>query len=135
MIIVGSVTIGLVIAFVVFLRKRIDLVEANEDLARSLGIKVEVMKFTIYLLVATLAAAEAVMVGAVALLGLIAPAIARILFKNKTGLLTFASFMIGGLMVMGAAIISITMGTQLPVGIMATTIVIPYFIYIIIRSK
>ena len=135
LIIVSSTTIGVAMAIVLSLRKKIDLIEANEDLAKALGVKVELMKFIVYFIVAALAAAEAVKVGAVSLLGLIAPAIARMLFKNKTGLLMAGSFIIGGLMVMGAAIISITIGTQLPVGIMATTIVIPYFIYIIIRSK
>jgi len=135
LVIVSSSLIAIVITIIFFLRNKIDVLEANEHLAYSLGIKVERMKGLIYVLVAILAASEAVMVGTVALLGIIGPALARMLFKNKTGLLIFASFSIGGIMVMIATVISLTIGTQLPIGILATAIIIPYFIYVIVRSK
>ena len=132
---ISSSAIGIIFAIIIMLRQKIDLIEANEDLATTLGIKVGRIKFVIYVMVAVLAAAEAVMVGSVALLGIMAPAMARLLFKNKTGLIVPASFMIGGLMVMAASIVSLTLGTQLPIGLLATAIIIPYFIYVIVRSK
>ena len=131
----SSAGIGIVFAVIMMLRQKIDLIEANEDLANTLGIKVQRLKFVIYTMVAILAAAEAVMVGSVALLGIMAPALARMLFKNKTGLIVPASFLIGGFMVMLAAYVSLTLGTQLPIGLLSTAIVIPYFIYVIVRSK
>lgn len=135
LIITASTVIGIVFSGVILLRRQIDLIETNEDLATALGVKVERMKITIYILVALLAAAEAVLAGTIALLGILAPAIARKMFKNKTSLIAPASFLIGAILVCGASYISLTWDTQIPIGILSTTIVIPYFIYIIIRSN
>ncbi len=135
LIIVSSITIGLCLAGAIMLRKKIDLIETNENLATTLGVNVHRTKLIVFLLVAVLAAAEAVMVGSVALLGIMAPALARMLFKNKTSLLLPASFFIGAILVLIATYISLTLDTQIPIGILSTAIVIPYFLYVVVRSK
>lgn len=117
-----------------FIRRKIDLIESSEDLASGLGVQVQKMKKIIFTLVAIIAAAEAVLAGSIALLGILAPAIARKIFKNKTILIASGSFLIGAILVLCASYISVTLQTQVPVGILATTIVIPYFVFIIIRS-
>lgn len=129
-----SVTLILLI-IIMFLRHKIDLIESSEELAQGLGINVTKMKKIIFTIVAILAATEAIMAGSIALLGILAPAIARKLFKNKTMYILPASFLIGGALVLIATYISVTLETQIPVGILSTTIIIPYFIYTIIRSK
>ena len=88
-----------------------------------------------FMLVAILAGVEATILGTVALLGIIAPSIARLMFKNKFTSMSIASFIIGGILVMLASFISTNLGTGLPPGILSTAIAAPYFIFLIVRGK
>lgn len=130
--------IGLVVGVLVlifFLRRRIDTYETSEEMATSTGINIKALRLIIYILVAVLAGAASAVLGTVALLGIIAPSIARMLFKNKMMPIAIASFLIGGLMVALASWISLQLEFGIQVGILATAIVVPYFIYQMIREK
>ncbi|MCV3728241.1 iron ABC transporter permease [Ureaplasma miroungigenitalium] len=118
-----------------FLRRKIDLYETSEDLARTAGVNVERLRLIIYLLVAILAGTEAVMVGFVALLGVLGSNVAKQMFGNKTTYTMFGAFLIGSILVTSALFISSNLNTNVPVGFLSTTIVVPYFIYLIIRGK
>jgi len=87
------------------------------------------------MLVALLAGAASATLGTVALLGIIAPSIARLLFKNKMWQMSLASFFIGGIMVALAAFVSLNFEVGLPVGILSTAIVIPYFLFLMVKEK
>lgn len=126
--------IALLVAVVWFLRKKIDIIEVNEKLAISYGIRVELLKFVLYGLVALLAGIEAAMLGTVALLGILAPNIAKPIFGNKTGTNVFASFLIGGCLVMLATFVSVNMATDVPIGFLSTAIIAPYFVFKILRK-
>lgn len=133
--IISCITIGVLIAIVYFLRKKIDIIEVNEKLAISYGIRVELLKFVLYGLIALLAGIEAAMLGTVALLGILAPNIAKPIFGNKTGTNVFASFLIGGLLVMLATFVSVNLATNVPIGFLSTAIITPYFIFMILKRK
>lgn len=135
LLIVVGIGIAAIITVAIVLRKKIDIYESSPALATTLGIRVERLRITIFVLVALLAGLEASILGTVALLGLIAPSIARLMFKNKFASLAIASFIIGGILVSTAGIVSINFGTELPVGILATAIATPYFIFLILRGK
>lgn len=68
-------------------------------LATTLGIKTERLRLSVFIIVALIAGIEASLLGTVALLGLIAPSIARLLFKGNFAPTAIASFIIGGIMV------------------------------------
>lgn len=135
LIIVAICLITTVLAAIFFLRRRIDTYETSEELSTSTGINTKWLRFIIYILVAVLAGTSSAILGTVALLGIIAPSIARMLFKNKMLPVMIASFLIGGLMVGFASWLSMNMDLRLPVGILSTAIVIPYFIYQMIRER
>lgn len=130
-----SILITLTLIPIWFIRRKIDLYETSESLASTTGINVERLRISIYALVALLAGLEIVLVGYVALLGVLGASVARQLFGNKTSLTMFGSFLIGGILVMFALLVSVNFNTQVPVGFLATTIIIPYFMYLIIRGK
>lgn len=131
----AAAVIVIVIVTIFFMRKKIDTFETSEELAISTGINVKKTRLVMYILVALLAGVSSAILGTVALLGIIAPSIARLLFKNKMFPLTIASFLIGGFMVEIASFVSLNWGFGIPVGILSTAIVIPYFIYLMIREK
>lgn len=99
MIIVASVSIAALIVFALFLRKKIDIYESSPALATTLGIRVERLRLTVFAIVALIAGIEASLLGTVALLGLVAPSIARLMFKNNFAQSSIASFIIGGILV------------------------------------
>nr|WP_245600622.1 iron ABC transporter permease [Ureaplasma canigenitalium] len=133
--VVCSTLIALTLVPIWFLRKKIDLYETSEDIARTTGINTEKLRIAVYSLVAILAGLEIVLVGYVALLGVIGGAVARKLFGNKTSLMMFGAFFIGAAVVLIALFISNNLNTQIPVGFLATTIIVPYFMYLIIKGK
>ena len=135
LIILALVIVGVVIITVFFLRRKIDTYETSEDLALSTGINIKRLRLVIYMLVALLAGTASAVLGSVALLGIIAPSIARVLFKNKMWPMTVASFLIGGIMVAVASFVSMQLEVGVSVGILSTAIVIPYFIILMIREK
>ena len=118
-----------------FIRRKIDTYETSEELAISTGINVKRLRLVIYLLVAVLAGGASAILGTVALLGIIAPSIARMLFKNRMWQMALASFFIGGIMVAAASFVSLNLELGLPVGILSTAIVIPYFIFLMVKEK
>ena len=130
-----SVLIALTLIPIWFLRKKIDLYETSAALASTTGINIERLKISIYLLVALLAGLEIVLVGYIALLGVIGASVARQLFGNRTGITMFAAFLIGATLVCFALLISVNFNTQVPVGFLSTTIITPYFMYLIVRGK
>ncbi len=131
----AAVTVGLVIVAALLLRKKIDIYESSEESATALGISVGKLKFVIFMLVAVLAGVEATILGTVALLGIIAPSISKMIFKNRFGAMALGSFIIGGILVMLASFISTNLGTHLPPGILSTAIAVPYFIFLVLRGK
>ncbi|WP_156021866.1 iron chelate uptake ABC transporter family permease subunit, partial [Ureaplasma diversum] len=75
------------------------------------------------------------LVGYVALLGVIGASVARLLFGNRTAVALFGAFLIGAILVSFALFISSNLNTNVPVGFLSTTIIVPYFMYLIIRGK
>lgn len=125
----------LVFVALLFLRKKIDTMETSEKMAITTGINVKRLKLVMYLLVALLAGVAAAILGSVALLGIIAPSLARLLFKNKAWSLMVGSFLIGGIMVLFASFLAIQLQLDVAVGILATAITIPYFLFLMIKEQ
>lgn len=136
LIIGAALGIASLIVIALFLRKKIDIYEASPALAVTLGIKTERLRFMVFTIVALIAGIEASLLGTVALLGLIAPSIARLIFRGNFAPMALASFIIGGIMVALASWISTNLlNSEFPAGILATAIATPYFVLLILRGK
>ncbi|MDQ0513789.1 iron complex transport system permease protein [Mycoplasmoides fastidiosum] len=131
--IINFVVIVLIMGVIWVLRKKIDLIETSEKLGISYGVKVETLKLILYLLIALLAGIEAAILGTVALLGILAPNISKPLFGNQTKTNLFSTFIIGAIMVMLAAFVSVNLATDIPIGFLSTAIITPYFIFLILK--
>lgn len=135
LIIAALVSIVLILFVAFMIRRKIDTYETSEEIAETSGINTKRLRLVIFILVALLAGIAAAVLGSIALLGIIAPSIARMIFKNRFFPLAIASFIIGGLLVTGASWLVMNLGWDLPVGILSTAIVIPYFLFLVIKEK
>lgn len=135
LILVGFILFATVVVFSLFLRKKIDTFESSEFLAQSTGVNSKKLRLIVFIFVALLAAVAACIIGTVALLGIIAPSLARMLFKNKFAIMSLCSMLVGGSLVALAAWVSMNMNLSLPVGILSTAIVAPYFLFLIVKER
>ncbi|RAL21108.1 FecCD family ABC transporter permease [Thermoflavimicrobium daqui] len=105
----------------------------HDDLAISLGSKVEQTRWILLLLVAAYTGVAVSMGGPIVFIGLIAPHIARRLVGPFLGMLFPLSLVTGGLIVMIADLIarSAFYPLDLPVGIFTSLIGVPFFLYLL----
>lgn len=133
--IISFVFIVIICFAVQLFHKQIDLMEINEEMAQSNGINVKRMKKFFYLCIALLAGIESSLIGTISLLGIIAPNISKIIFGNRSQINIFASFFIGGILVLFATFLSVNLSQNIPIGILSTSLIVPVFIYFLIKKK
>lgn len=110
---------------------------SGEDQARSLGINVERLRFTVLIRVSLLTAVALAFVGEIGFIGLVGPHIARMLLGEDH------RFFIPGSVIAGAMLLSLSSiaskalipGVILPVGIVTALVGIPLFLYLILRRS
>lgn len=107
---------------------------SGEEQARSLGIKVERLRFLVLLRVSLLTATAMAFVGEIGFIGLVGPHIARLLLGEDHRLLLPGSALAGALLLSLSSIASKTLvpGILLPVGMVTALVGIPLFIALII---
>ena len=114
---------------------KLDIIESDEELAKSVGIKTELLKSFIFLIIPIIVGFTVASVGSVALLGLFIPNIARTIIGNKTRSIIWVTILLGILFVFLAQFININlMHMSAPIGILLQLIIAPYFIFKIIRG-
>ncbi len=109
----------------------------GEEKARSLGVDVEKLRITSFVLISILTATAVCFVGTIGFIGLVAPHIARFLVGEDQRFLLPLSLIIGALLLSCASIGSkiIMPGIIFPVGIIASMIGIPFFMYLVLKSR
>ncbi|GCE63122.1 iron chelate uptake ABC transporter family permease subunit [Candidatus Mycoplasma haematohominis] len=131
-----SVVVITMLLFVVYkFRKEIDLIELNEELAKFYGVRVKFLKGFLYICVAVIVGIESAMIGSISLLGIVAASFSRLLFKNKSDINIITSFLIGGMLVLLAAFISINLNKNIPIGFLSTSIIAPIFLYLLFKKR
>ena len=109
----------------------------GEDRAASLGIKLQVLRIKVLVLVAMMTATAISFVGVIGFIGLVAPHVARMLLGEDQ------RFFLPGAMLVGAAFLSLSSvlskviipGALFPVGIVTSFIGVPFFFWIILNNK
>ena len=133
----GNLLLGLACVFVLLLLYRqILLLSAEEDEARMLGVPVTQLRLCV-LLIGTLAVSAVVsLTGLISFIGLLAPHIARLLYKsNKFGTMLLSG-LTGGILLCAADILARSVAvTELPVSIFTSLIGAPFLVVLIIRGR
>lgn len=115
----------------------LDLLQLGEDCANSLGVRVEREKYLLLLGSVGLVSACVSVSGSIGFVGLLAPHIAR----RLVGLLHLRMLPVCGFVGMAMVVLGDFIGktafapAQLPVGIVVSIIGVPYFVYLLMKSR
>jgi iron complex transport system permease protein len=116
--------------------RRLRVLEMGDDLAAGLGLKPGRLRFVALATAAVAAGLAAALVGPIAFIALVAPAIARRITRSP-GITVAASALMGAILTVAADLAARELlgSVQLPVGLYTSLIGGPYLIYLIARSK
>jgi iron complex transport system permease protein len=132
----GAASCLVIIPIALYMVRKLRVLEMGDDLAAGLGLKPGRLRFAALATAAVAAGLAAALVGPIAFVALVAPAIARRITRSP-GITIAASALMGVILVVGADLAARELlgSLQLPVGLYTSLIGGPYLIYLIVRSK
>lgn len=132
-----AVALALALPVLIAIRGRLDLLAADEDTPRIVGVRVERTRFAALAIAAVLAALSVVAVGVVGFVGLVAPHLARSLVGARHGRSIPVAMLLGGVLVCVADTLGRTVvaPAQVPAGLMVALVGGPYFIWVLRKSR
>lgn len=129
----------IIIAVVILLKlsRGIDLLLLGDEMATSLGIHVERLRFILVILVALLSGVSVAISGLISFVGLIVPHIVRRLTKANTKVNIVVCGLFGGSFLVYSDLLAkyLFYPYELPVGLLLSVIGAPFFIYLLIHKK
>jgi len=113
------------------------LAQLDDDLARGLGVRLQLQRAALLALAVALAGVAIAWGGAIAFVGLIAPHIARRLLPGGFAAQALMAALVGALLVMLADLLGRTLflPLDLPAGIFVAALGAPFFLYLLIRQR
>ncbi|MDD5936462.1 MAG: iron ABC transporter permease [Clostridiales bacterium] len=127
----------MIIILLFFLRNTYNILQLGDSLARSLGLRVNAIRFILILCSAMLAGSIVSYTGLLGFVGLIVPHIARrIVGYDAKRLIPFTAIL-GAFVVVASDLIGriLFIPYEIPVGIIMSFLGSPYFIYLLIRCR
>jgi len=115
----------------------LNLLTLGEDSARSLGVEVETVKKTVFVIAALLTGAVVSVSGVIGFIGMVIPHAVRMVFGADHRLLLPASALIGGMSLLLADTVARTILApgEIPVGVVTALVGGPVFIYLLMRRR
>jgi iron complex transport system permease protein len=122
-------------ALLISLARPLNLISLGEETAFHLGIRVEPLKRTAYLVASLLVAASVAFCGVIGFVGLIVPHALRMLWGSDHRLLLPGSFLAGGTFLLLADTLARTVAApaELPVGVITALIGVPLFVFLLTK--
>ncbi|WP_286171757.1 FecCD family ABC transporter permease [Gracilibacillus phocaeensis] len=122
---------------VLLLAKTMEVLELGDELATSLGVRVQLLRCALLFTSVGLAGAAVAFAGGIGFIGLIAPHIAKKIVPYSLLHLLPITAMIGGFMLMSADLIGriAFMPLDIPAGVFTASIGAPFFIYLLYRNR
>ncbi|WP_163539880.1 iron ABC transporter permease [Gracilibacillus sp. YIM 98692] len=119
------------------LAKTISVLELGDELATSLGVNVQFIRFALLFISVALAGSAVAFAGGIGFIGLIAPHIAKKLVGYTFHILVPLAALVGGVMVMIADLIARTafLPLDIPAGVFTAGVGAPFFIYLLYRNR
>lgn len=113
----------------------LNVLARGEVTARALGVKVQRLRYLLYVLASLLTAVSVTLVGAVGFVGLIVPHLVRFVIGNDQRVLLPAALLAGGVLLTLAdtAARTVVAPVQLPVGVLTAMIGVPVFLFLLSR--
>ena len=129
--------IGIFGALALFMSRELDILNLGDEIALSLGSRVEWQRGLLLLTSVALAGAAIAIAGAVSFVGLMAPHLARHLVGVSHEELIPVAAIMGGMLVVIADLLGRVMFAplELPCGIITAAVGAPYFVYLLIHNR
>ena len=120
-----------------FFMKDLNLISLSDERASQLGVETEKVKKILLVLASLIAAAAVSVSGIIGFVGLITPHIMRLIVGPDHKVLYPTSAVAGGIVLLFSDTIARTILSprEIPVGIVTSIIGVPFFIYLLLRSK
>ncbi len=130
-------TITVLLIFVGFFLKDLNLISLGDERASQLGVETERVKKIMLVLASLIAAAAVSVSGIIGFVGLITPHIMRLAVGPDHKALYPASAIAGAIVLLFSDTLARTVlqPREIPVGIITSIIGVPFFIYLLLRSK
>lgn len=124
-------------ALALLLARELDILNLGDEIALSLGSRVEWQRGLLLLTSVALAGASIATAGAVSFVGLMAPHLARQLIGASHQELIPVAAVMGGMLVVVADLLGRVMFAplELPCGIITAAVGAPYFVYLLIKNR
>lgn len=121
----------------VFFMNELNLISLGDERATQLGVNTEQIKKFLLILASLIAAAAVSVSGLIGFVGLITPHILRLVVGPDHKVLYPTSAIAGGIVLLGSDTLArmVLMPREIPVGIVTSIIGVPFFLYLLIRSK
>lgn len=134
--IMGVVVLASLIAFS-FLAPGLNAIEEGDEIAKSLGVNIELTRFTGLILASLITAVCVSFVGIIGFIGLVIPQMMKRLLGSDNRFLIPISALVGSLSLILCDLLSrlLMEGTNLPVGAITSIIGAPIFIYILLSQR
>lgn len=133
---VGAVAVAVILPAVLALTRGIRALELGDDLAAGLGVRVTRVRLLAVVVAACAAGMAAALVGPLAFIALVAPAVARRLVRSGTYSIAPA-VLVGVVLTLLADYAAREMfsPTQLPIGLFTALVGGPYLVFLLVRSR
>lgn len=115
---------------------RLTILSLGEERAKSLGVPVTRLRFTVFLTSALLVAASVSFIGTISFIGLVAPHCARLLLGDDQRHLIAGSALSGGFLMLLSSLVAklLSTGSLLPVGIVTAIAGVPFLLFLLLRG-
>lgn len=129
--------LAVLLPLTILMARQLNTLGLGDDLAKGLGLRVEIQRGLLLMLSVALAAVSVSVSGTIGFVGLVAPHITRRLVGPSHEGLVPTAVLLGGVLLMLADLIGrwIISPSELPVGIVAAVIGAPYFAYLLYQTR
>lgn len=116
---------------------RLTALRLGDDRAAAVGVDVRALRVRVFIVVALLTAGAVAFVGTIGFIGLVAPHLARGMVGDDQRFLMPMAAICGGVVMIGASILSklLSPGSVVPIGIVTAVIGVPFFFGLIVKGR
>jgi iron complex transport system permease protein len=134
---IASVGLFAVLTFACYQRRSLDALMAGEDTARTLGVNVDQLRNSTFLICAFATATFVSITGVIGFIGLMVPHLARMLIGPLHGGLILTSAFIGAVLLLASDILArvILAPQELPIGIITTSIGAIFILLLLMKTN
>ncbi|MGL1834119.1 FecCD family ABC transporter permease [Rhodocyclaceae bacterium SMB388] len=125
------------LALVMPFARDLNVLARGETIALALGVRVQRLRYLLYVVASLLTAVAVTLIGSVGFVGLVVPHLVRFVIGNDQRLLLPAAMLAGGtlLTLADTAARTVIAPLQLPVGVLTALIGVPVFLFLLSRTR